>query len=87
MCNLKWICLRWYSIQELNNTSEAIEEPSSLLEAYHLKDEAGMTTLDGGSKDETNKFYKETEVVYFFLLFNGFSFCWNWVKEFYFVNV
>lgn len=49
--------------KELNNTSEAIEEPSSLLEAYHLKDEAGMTTLDGGSKDETNKFYKETEAL------------------------
>ncbi|XP_038882923.1 kinesin-like protein KIF15 isoform X1 [Benincasa hispida] len=50
-------------LKELNNTSEAIEEPSSLLEAYHLKDEAGMTSLGGGSKDETNKFVKETEAL------------------------
>ena len=67
----------WCSIQELNATGEAIEQPCSLLEAYQLKDEAGMTSLGGDGKDESNKFYKETEVVYFFLLFSVCSFCWN----------
>lgn len=61
----------------LNDSGEAIGQPSSLLEAYHLKNEAGVTSLGAGGKDETNKVYKETEVVYFFLLFNGCTFCWN----------
>lgn len=81
MCNLKWICLCSYSIQELNDTSEDTGEPSSLLEAYHLKGEAGMTSLGGGSKDETNKFSKEREVIFFFLLLDGCPFFCNWVNE------
>ncbi|KAE8647564.1 titin homolog [Cucumis sativus] len=50
-------------LKELNDTSEDTGEPSSLLEAYHLKGEAGMTSLGGGSKDGTDKFYKGTEAL------------------------
>lgn len=53
------------SIQELTDKGESVEKSSSLLEAYHLKDKAAMSSLDGGDKDETNKFYKDTEVIYF----------------------
>lgn len=72
-----WVYLCRYSIQELNETGEAIGQPSSLLDAYHLKDEAGMTSLGGGGKDETDKSHKETEVVYYYLIVNGCTFCWN----------